>query len=276
MEALDARTAQRGRIRSGGRQMGKSSARAVSKLCRAMPIHSRRTGALQVVIRTVVYSLLVAEIAMCVALFLRRRHSYPITAHAMIAVAAAYTVLLGIRYANGPFAYRDAVESSRWLFMLATTAVCIESVRLMARKLHASNFALATSILLAAMSGCAAWGTGHGLRTSTLGFTIEQEWAIGCVLFLAANHWLYSRAGALTAIAARHATGAMILLAGNAAALVILGQWRGVWAAEVAGLIIQRLGPIAGLLIWITCLGRAPAQACSSAPAATAGRNPLS
>lgn len=213
---------------------------------------------------------------MCVALFLRRRREYPVTAYTMLVVAAAYTVLLGIRAVNGPFAYRDAVESSRWLFILTTSAVCIESVRLMARRLHASNFALATSILLAAMSGCAAWGTGRGLRTSTLGFTIEQEWAIGSVLFLAANRWLHSRAGELPEIAARHATGAMILLAGNAAALVILGQWRGVWVAEVAGLVIQRLGPIAGLLIWITCLGRAPARGCSSAPAATAEQNPSS
>lgn len=135
--------------------------------------------------------------------------------------------------------------------MLASAAIAIESVRLMARRLHASNFALATAILFAALSGCAAWGAGHGLRTSSFGFTREQEWAIGCVLFLAANHWLHRRAGELPPLAARHATGAMAMLTGNAVAFLILGEGRGVYWAEVAGLLIQRLGPMAGLIIWL-------------------------
>lgn len=205
-------------------------------------------------IRTIVYSLLVVEIAACVALFLRRRREYPITATTMLVVAAAYTVLLGIRYANGPHAYRDAVISTRGLFMLATAGVCVESVRLMACGVNgrvARDFALATSLLFGALSSVVAWGAGGVLRPGIAGLNREQEWAIACVVFLAVSHWFYSRPRPLSEVAQRLATGAMIMLAANAAALVVMGQYRGEWMAEAAGLVIQRLGPLAALTWWM-------------------------
>lgn len=205
-------------------------------------------------IRTVVYSLLVVEIAACLALFLRRRREYPITAYTMLVVAAVYTVLLGIRYASGPHAYRDAVISTRGIFMLATAAVCIESVRLMARSVNgrvAGDFALATSLLFAVLSIATTWGASTGLRPGIAGLNRQQEWAIACVVFVAASHWFYSRPRALAMPAQRHAIGAMAMLTANATALVILGEYRGVWIGEAAGLVVQRLGPLAALGWWI-------------------------
>lgn len=201
-------------------------------------------------IRTVVFSLLAINAALCIAM-LRRRAEYPITTAAMLAVAAGYGYLSWVRFSQGAWPYYHAVESSRWIYMLASATVVLESVRLMARRLQAPNFALATSILFAGLSGCAAWGAGHGLRTSSAGFTREQEWAIACVLFLVANHWLHRRAGELPPLAARHAMGAMVMLTGNATAFLLLGECRGVYWAEVAGLLVQRLGPMAGLIIWM-------------------------
>lgn len=205
-------------------------------------------------IRTIVYSLLAVEIAACVALFLRRRREYPITATTMLVVAAAYTVLLGIRYTHGPHAYRDAVISTRGLFMLSTAAVCVESVRLMARSVNgrvARDFALATSLLFAALSVAVAWTAGGVLRPGIAGLNREQEWAIACVVFLAVSHWFYSRPRPLSEVAQRHATGAMIVLVANTAALMVMGQYRGEWMAEAAGLVIQRLGPLAALAWWM-------------------------
>lgn len=201
-------------------------------------------------IRAAVFSLLGLESTLCLAM-LRRSAVYPITAATMAAIAMAYGWLSWVRYTSGARAYYAAVDSSRWVFMLAAAAVAIESVRLMARRLHASHFALATSILFAALSAVAAWCAGRNLEPGTAWFGREQEWAIACVLFVAANHWFHRRAGPLPPDADRHAAGTLAMFAGNAIAFLILGEGRGVYWAEVAGLLIQRLGPIVGLSVWL-------------------------
>ncbi len=197
-------------------------------------------------IRTIVFSLLAVESVLCVALWIRRRHLYPLAAWAMAATAAAYVWLSWVRWHSGAFAYRDAVESSRWLFMLVSSAVCVQAVALLC---HGNRwFAAATSVLFAAASVAAAWATPG---------PISRAWSVGCVVYLASNYWLYTRQPQ-PETARRYAHGAMLMVAGNAAALAIMGEWRGVWTAEAAGLVLQRLAPIAALVWWIRRPSRLP------------------
>lgn len=202
-------------------------------------------------IRTVVFSLLAVESALCL-LLQRRRRDYPITSGAMLATALLYAVLSAIRYAYGAWAYRETVGSSRWITMVITAAICIESVALMARTIPgARKFAVATSILFAGMSAViAAIGTSVSTPGGAPGYTAAQGWSMGCVVYLMANYWLYTRRGALPVMVRIHAYGAMIAMAANAAAMAMMGEWRGVYVAEAAGLVLQRFGPIAALVLW--------------------------
>jgi hypothetical protein len=73
---------------------------------------------------------------------------------------------------------------------------------------------------------------------------------MGCVVYLMANYWLYTRRGALPAVAQIHAYGAMIMMVANATAMTMMSEGRGVYVAEATGLVLQRVGPIAALLTW--------------------------
>lgn len=215
-----------------------------------MPIDPRRPRALPM-IRTVVFSLLAVESALCL-LLQRRRRDYPITAAAMLAAALLYGALSAIRYAYGAWAYHDAVGSSRWIPMVITAAICIESVILMSRTIPgARKFAIATSILFAGASAIiAAIGTSVTTPGGAPGFTAAQGWSMGCVVYLMVNYWLYTRHGALPAVVRIHAYGAMLAMAANATAMVMMGEGRGIYWAEATGLVLQRAGSIAALALW--------------------------
>lgn len=202
-------------------------------------------------IRTAVFSLLAVESALCL-LLQRRRRDYPITTTAMLAAVLLYGVLSAIRYAYGAWAYHDAVGSSRWITMVITAAICIESVVLMARTIPgARKFAIATSIMFAGASVVvAAIGTSVTTPGGAPGYTAAQGWSMGCVVYLIANYWLYTRRCALPAMVRIHAYGAMVTMAANAAAMMMMSEGRGVYVAEAVGLALQRVGPIAALIIW--------------------------
>jgi hypothetical protein len=202
-------------------------------------------------IRTVVFSLLAVESTLCL-LLQRRRRDYPITAAAMLAAALLYGALSAIRYAYGAWAYHDAVGSSRWITMVITAAICIESVILMARTIPgARKFAIATSIIFAGASVVvAAISASITAPGGAPGYMAAQGWSMGCVVYLMANYWLYTRRGALPAMVRIHAYGAMVTMAANATAMVMMSEGRGVYVAEAAGLVLQRVGPIAALLTW--------------------------
>ena len=121
--------------------------------------------------------------------------------------------------------------------MLTSAAVCMQAVLLLSR----GWFALGTSVIFGAVAMVIAWATTPDLI---------HGWSVGCVLYLVASYWLYTRQPQPES-ARRYAHGAMVMLAGGAVALAVMGEWRGVWLAEAGGLLLQRLAPIAAVWWWM-------------------------
>ena len=200
---------------------------------------------------TIVFLLLALECLLALRLFHLRIRDYPLTCIVQLAVAGLYTALMIDFYADGPLAYRGGVEFTRPLFRAATAIVAAESVMLMAQGIpNVRWFAADTSMVFVVLTGMAMLA-GERLVPGTAGTKWSFLWSMGCVVYLVANHWLYTRGRPLNPLAGRHALGAMVMMASTAVALG-LAAWsegRGAWA--VLGHVVGRVGPIAGLIWWM-------------------------
>jgi len=197
------------------------------------------------------FPLLMVECLLCLVLFHRRYRDYPLTCCTMLFVAGLYAMLLTTFYTEGTYAYIGGHIAMTPFFRAAAAILCAESVMLMAQGIPQVRwFAAASSLVFAGVTGCALLiadrivpGTGH-TRWGVL-------WSMACVVYLAANHWLYSRGGPLNPLAGRHAIGAMVMMFATASALG-LSEWsggRGGWA--VIGHVVGRVGPLVAISVWM-------------------------
>lgn len=230
----------------GGRRgpvgKGNQTTSTMSKVWCTVFIGPRRPRPLQM-IRTIVFSLLAVETALCGSLWIRRRE-FPITVATMIAVGSLYAALAWIRWQYGFAAYRDAVIATRPCFWLSTAAICVESVRLLSAGVP-RQFAIATSAVFFVASAGFAWLSVAAPHAGIAGSLESRTWSTVCVLYVAANYWLYSRRRP-DSLAMRHAVGAMLICAATATAFWLFGAG---WQAS--GLVLQRVGGIAALMWWL-------------------------
>lgn len=184
---------------------------------------------------------------------------YPITAACLFLRTGLYLAMANDWYTMGAEHYRMGHLATAWAFRTMTIMMALESVWLMAQGIPSvRRFALASSIVFAGMGVLAAMGTSGLLRgewiDSTLGSSVGayRNLAVGCMVYLVANHWLYERARPMGELASRHWRGMVVLVAGMMIGYGMEG-WGGrerVWWVVVVGQFVVRGGSLAALGIW--------------------------
>lgn len=179
---------------------------------------------------------------------------FPLTSMCLLIRAGLYADMANDWYFSGPEAYRAGHLATAWAFRTLTILTCVESVWLMAQGVPSvRRFALATSLLFAGMGVLVAMATSGMLHgewvDSTLGGNVGtyRNLAVGCMVYLVANHWLYEKQRPTGELATRHWRGAVVLVAGLMVGYGLEGHGR--WAT-VAGQYLVRVGSLAALFIW--------------------------
>lgn len=196
-------------------------------------------------------TLWLVEAILTLTFCLRVGHRYPITSHIQVSAVAVYGLLACSWWQEGISGYLTSVEASRPLFRLLNTALCIESVLLMARGIpRVRYFAAVTSMVFAGLSAMV-FLAGAKLIPAAPGLRDSTSWAMACVVYLVANYWLYSRGGQMDETAERHAIGAMVMMFSTAVSFWLASiDGRGGWIGDT-GQVVGRVGPIVALSIWM-------------------------
>lgn len=213
------------------------------------------------ILATILLILWAVETIASFAVGCRVAYRFPLTSMTLLLRSGMYAVMALDWYTGGPASYRTGHLATAWAFRTLTILVCMESVWLMAQGIpQVRRFALATSLLFAGMGVLVAMVTGgwlHGAWVDrVLGNNVQayRNLAVGCMVYLVANHWLYSRAKPTGELATQHWRGTVVLVA---ALMVGYGveDWGGrnrMVAAVVIGQYVVRVGSLASLWIWGT------------------------
>lgn len=185
----------------------------------------------------------------------RAFYRFPLTAMCLLLRAGLYATMALDWYTQGPEAYRTGHLATAGAFRTLTILICVESVWLMAQGIpQVRRFALASSLLFAALGVLVAMGTAGILRGHwvdvVLGNNVAayRNLAVGCMVYLVANHWLYEKQRPTGELATRHWRGAVVLVYCLMIGYGIMGHGR--WAT-VAGQYVVRIGSLMALVIWM-------------------------